>query len=207
MKKILKLIKKYQNDSISVELLHDLRVACRSKMSILNHNSKYDESLKLILKNSNEIRDCDVLIEKCKYIEVIHYLHTKKEKNIKKFLSFLDGFKSNIVDLKVKNSIVSKQKCLKYLEVDFLSINDKELHKVRIFVKQCRYVFSENNEEKKLVKYLKNIQTFLGESRDYYNCIKLIKKFDLDFSEEEKKKLEFIKIANDERIKLLKEFK
>jgi CHAD domain-containing protein len=205
MKKILNLIEKYQNNSSDVDILHDLRVACRTKLSILNHNSKDDLGLKLLIKNSNKIRDCDVLIEKCEYIEILKYLHKKREKAVIKFIQFLDDFKSEVIDIENKEHLISKKKCLKSLKLDFLSISDEELHKIRIFIKRCRYVFSENREEEKLTHSLKEMQTFIGESRDYYNCIKLMKKFKLDFSKEKNKKLELIKNANEVRIKFLKE--
>jgi hypothetical protein len=37
MKKIFNLIEKYKNNSNDVDILHNLRIACRSKLSVLNH--------------------------------------------------------------------------------------------------------------------------------------------------------------------------
>jgi CHAD domain-containing protein len=103
--------------------------------------------------------------------------------------------------------IISKQKCLEKLQNDFLSLSDKKLHKIRIFIKRCRYVFSEDKKEKELVEFLKKLQKLLGEARDYYNCIKLMKKFELDSKKEENKKLKLIKKANEIRIDFLKKKK
>jgi CHAD domain-containing protein len=203
MKKILSLIEKFKKDR-DVDTLHDLRVACRSKLSVLNHNAKDDLGLKLLIKKSNKIRDYDVLIEKCEDLEILKYLHKHREEEVVKFIEFLEEFKSKIINIKNNKYLVSKKKCLKILQKNFLSMSDKKLHKIRIFIKRCRYVFSESKKEEKLVNFLKKMQKLLGEARDYYNCIKLMKKFGLDTTKEENKKLELVKKANEIRIEFFK---
>ena len=64
------------------------------------------------------------------------------------------------------------------------------MHKIRILIKKCRYSFN--------LESLKQIQTYLGEAHDYYNCIKLKKRFKLKYKKEEKLKLKFIKKAQKE---------
>jgi CHAD domain-containing protein len=180
MKKIINLINKLKKNRDDLELLHDLRIACRSKLSVLNHKKEDDLGLKLLIKKSNKIRDYDVLMQKCKDKKILKYLKEKRKKEVEKFIKFLNSFKTQRVKFINKEYVVSKKKCLKKLEKDFLYLSDRELHKIRIFIKRCRYVFEKSKKNKKLVEVLKKLQTLLGESRDYYNCIKLMKKFNLN---------------------------
>lgn len=191
-----KLIKKYIKKD-DPEILHDLRVESRRKLSKLALEGKTDLGLKALLKNSSKLRDTDVLIDICKSKKVKKYLKQKHKKLRKKIIKFLKNFESKIIKKDEKKDEISIQKCKKILNESFLNKDDKNLHKIRIEVKKCRYTNPE------FENYLKKIQDYLGKAHDYYNCEKLLKKFDLKTNKAVKKKYKFIKKAEKERIKFL----
>jgi CHAD domain-containing protein len=82
------------------------------------------------------------------------------------------------------------------LNESFLGKNEKELHKIRIMVKKCRY--SENLEN------LKPLQDALGKMHDYYNCERLLIKLKQNPKKAIKKKQKWLKKAEKIRINLTK---
>jgi len=185
MEELKKLIEKYGKKD-SPKILHNLRVAARKELSRLEKEGKSDLGLKAILKNSSKLRDTDVLIDICKSRKIRKFLKNKHEKLRKKFLKFLDNFKSEIVDIEAEKK-VSLENCIKLLSESFLDKADKTLHKIRIEVKRCRYTYPEYED------ILKLIQDNLGKAHDYYNCEKLRKKFNKDIEKVVKKKKKYIK--------------
>jgi CHAD domain-containing protein len=177
------LIKKYLQTQDS-ELLHKIRVLARKQLSKLQQKKKTDISLKQLLKLSSKIRDADVLIQKCKNNKIKTYLIKQKNEEIVEFLKFLNSFSPKI---RYSNKSISIKKCKQICSKNFLKMDDRELHKIRILVKKCRY--SLNDERLKL------LQTYLGEAHDYYNCIQLKKRFKLKHKKEDKLKKRFIKKA------------
>ena len=155
-----------------------------------------DVGLKKLLKKSSKLRDSDVLLYICKNKKIKKYLKKKHKKLREKFIKFLKGYKSKIVSLNKTKEEISIDRCRKILSESFLNKNDKELHKIRIEVKKCRY--TSQNE-----KILKKIQDYLGLAHDYYNCEKLLNKFGLNTKKAIKKKQKFIKKAEKSRIKFL----
>ena len=191
---IKKLIKQYLKKR-EAEILHDIRVLARRKLAKLEQKNKTDLYLKQLMKLSSKTRDIDVLNEKCSNKKVVNYLEKIRKKEQKNLFKFLKSYKSQIVHKKMDKT-VSKNSCLKVCKINLLKLNDKELHKIRILIKKCRYSFNLEN--------LKQIQTDLGEAHDYYNCIKLKKRFNLKYKKEEKLKLKFIHKAQKEVKKICK---
>jgi len=185
MKKIKKLIKLYFKHRDSEEL-HKLRVEARRELAKLEKVGKVDENLKKILKLSSAVRDADVLLEKCSNKKVQNYLIKKRKKAEKKLLKFLHQFNPDRREIKETEKNFSYKECQEACKKKFLQLSDKELHKTRIVIKKCRYSFDEK---------FKPIQIYLGEAHDYYNCIKLKKKFNLNYKKESKKKRKFVKKA------------
>ena len=190
LEKIKKLSKKYKKENNS-EILHDLRVEARRVLSKLEKEGLVDKGLKQLLKQSSKLRDMDVMLEICKSKKIRKYLKRKKEKLRKKFLKFLKSFKSEIVPLQKEK--IDKKMCEDVLKRSFLKKDDKELHKIRVIIKKCRYAYD---------MPLKNIQDYLGKAHDYYNCEVLHLKFHKNPKKIVKKKLKFIKKAEKERLKL-----
>ncbi|WP_024788367.1 CHAD domain-containing protein [Lebetimonas sp. JH369] len=184
---IKKLIDKYKK-SDSAKILHKLRVEARKALSKLQKEGKTDTGLENLLKNSSKLRDTDVLIKICKGKKIQKFLKRKHEKLRKKFLEFLDNFKSEIKPIE-KEKEISIEKCLQILNETFLDKDDKTLHKIRIEIKKCRYTHPEYED------VLKLIQDNLGKAHDYYNCEKLRKKFNKDTGKVVKKKNKYIKKA------------
>jgi len=196
-KKISDLIKSYVKVDRE-KTLHDLRVLCRRKLSILEKYGYVDVGLKGILKNSSKLRDTDVLMKICKSKKIKKYLKEKHKKLRKKFIKYLKTeFKRKIVPITKKD----KQEfidCKRVLSTSFTDKDDKTLHKIRILIKKCRYT------NPQLEKELKKIQDYLGLAHDYYNCERLRLKFNLDTKKTISKKKKYIKLAEKERKKLLK---
>jgi CHAD domain-containing protein len=186
-----KLIKKYFKKD-DADLLHDIRVMARRKLSILEKEGKTDLGLKELLKRSSKLRDTDVLLEICKDKKIKKYLKKKHKKLRKKFLKFLKGFKSQVVPLEERRDF----NCDEIFNTSFLNKDDKTLHKLRILVKKCRYT-NPNLEDK-----LKKIQDLLGKAHDYYNCEKLMRKFGKDPAKIIRKKQKYIKKAEEVRLTL-----
>ena len=191
-----KLINKYIKKD-DPNILHDLRVKARRRLSNLAIKGKYDKGLQSILKNSSKLRDSDVLLEICKNKKVKKYLKKKHKKLRDKFIKFLKSFKNEIVENLEKKEEISLNKCKEILSESFLDKDDKSLHKIRIEVKKCRYT------NPKYEKFLKKIQDNLGKVHDYYNCEKLLDKFKLNTDKEVKKKQKFIQKAEKARLNFL----
>ncbi|GAX88235.1 conserved hypothetical protein [Lebetimonas natsushimae] len=182
-----KLIEKYKKKE-KPEILHKLRVNARKELSKLQKEGKTDIGLENLLKNSSKLRDSDVLMNICESKKIKKFLKKRHKKLRKKFLKFLDGFKSEIINIEPEKK-VDIQNCLKILSDSFLDKDDKTLHKIRIEVKKCRYTHPEYED------VLKLIQDNLGKAHDYYNCEKLRKKFNKNSDKVIKKKKKFIKKA------------
>jgi len=177
--------------------LHKLRIKARRELSVLENRRKTDLGLVNLLKNSSKLRDTDVLLKICKNKKIKKHLKKRRKKLLKKFLNFLKNFKREIILYEKEEIKVDIRKCKEVLTESFINKDDKTLHKIRIFVKRCRYNFSE------YAKDLKKIQDALGLAHDYYKCEKLLKKFGLDYKKVLNKKIKFIKKAEKKRIKTL----
>ena len=187
----MKLLKKYIKKD-SPKVLHDLRVFARRELAKLEINGKTDLGLRALLKKSSKLRDTDVLVKICKDRNIKKYLKKKHKKLRKKFIKFLKNFKREIVDYKI-----SSINCKDVLNQSFIDKDDKTLHKIRIAIKKCRYT-NPKYEDK-----LKILQDLLGKAHDYYNCEKLMRKFNLNPKKIIKKKKKLIKKAEKKRLKLL----
>jgi len=177
--------------------LHKLRIKARRELSVLENRGKTDLGLVNLLKNSSKLRDTDVLLKICKNKKIKKLLKKRRKKLLKKFLNFLKNFKREIIPYEKEEIKVDIKKCKEVLTESFLNKDDKTLHKIRIFVKRCRYNFPEYEKE------LKKIQNALGLAHDYYKCEKLLRKFGLDYKKALNKKIKFVKKAEKKRIKTL----
>lgn len=192
-----KLIKKYIKKD-NAEILHNLRVFTRKKLSLLALKNKSDTGLENLLKSSSKLRDTDVLLNICKKKKIKKHLQKKHKKLRKKFLKFLKNFKNKRVEKNIKNLSLNLNECLDFLNQSFLGKDDKTLHKIRIEVKKYRYTNSEYE------KYLKKIQDYLGLAHDYYKCEKLMKKFGFNPLKVILKKIKYITKAEKARKKFIK---
>ena len=190
MKKLIKIYLKTKNP----ETLHDIRVQARATLANLAQQNKTDLYLKKLLKISSKVRDIDVLKKICNSKKIIKYLTKVQKKEMKNLITYLNNYKSKIVYQKTKK--ISHKKCKKICKKNFLNKNDKQLHKIRIQIKKCRYAL-------KLEK-LKTLQTILGDIHDLYNCIKIKKEFHLSYKKEKKLKKRLILYANKKRKKICK---
>lgn len=191
-----KLIKKYIKKD-DVDILHNLRIYARKKLSKLSLEEKSDLGLVELLRNSSKLRDTDVGLKICKNKKAKKHLKKKHKKLRKQFIEFLKNFKSEIITKVLNENISDIKSCKNLLRETFINKTDKELHKIRLEVKKCRYTNA------KYEKYLKKIQDNLGKSHDYYKCEKLMTQFGLDVEKIIKKKLKFVKKAEKAREEFL----
>jgi CHAD domain-containing protein len=182
--KMQKLIKKYiKNPKPSV--LHKIRIKARKKLSVLEKNSKTDLALKELLKKSSKLRDTDVLLKICDNKKIKKILKQKRKKYLEKFIKYLKKFEEGKI-IPLEKQSFDFEYCKNLLKKTFLDKSDKELHELRIEIKKCRYTC------KKYEKEFKRLQDALGKIHDYYNCIKLLKKYNQDYSTIAIKKKELI---------------
>ena len=122
----------------------------------------------------------------------IKNLLKKSSKLRDEFIEFLKHFSYKKDNLPKKDDI-SIYECKKTLNKTFLNKDDKYLHKIRLKVKKCRYTNYE------FEKFLKVIQDNLGKAHDYYNCEKLLQKFNKNSKKITAKKMKYIKKAEKAR--------
>jgi len=189
-----RLIKQYIKKD-DPEILHDLRISARKMLSRLETEGKSDESLKKLLKKSSKLRDTDVLSTICKNKKAKKYLKKKHKKLRRKFIEFLKNFSLKTTTFSQKPTKYID--CGKILKESFLEKDDKELHKIRLQIKKCRYTQPEKE------KIYKKLQDALGKMHDFYNCEKLLKKLGENPKRAVKKKLKWIKRAEKARLKAL----
>jgi len=191
-----KLIKKYIKTS-SPKILHKLRIECRRNLSILQTKGLVDTGYQAILKASSKLRDIDVMLKICKDKEIRKILKKKRKKMNKNFIKVLKNIEFNQIPLEEKNININLKSCKELLKESFLQKDDKELHKIRLKIKACRYTNKEYEKE------FKNLQDALGKAHDYYKCYKLLLKYKKDVLNAYLKKKKFIKKAEEVRKELL----
>ena len=191
-----KLIKKYIKTS-SPKILHKLRIECRRNLSILQTKGLVDTGYQAILKASSKLRDIDVMLKICKDKEIRKILKKKRKKINKKFIKILKNIEFKQIPLEEKNINLSLKGCKELLKESFLEKDDKELHKIRLKIKACRYTNKEYEKE------FKKLQDALGKAHDYYKCYKLLLKYKKDVLNAYLKKKKFVKKAEEIRKELL----
>ncbi|NPA87505.1 MAG: CHAD domain-containing protein [Epsilonproteobacteria bacterium] len=192
----MELIKKYIKKQ-DAKTLHKLRISCRKKLAALQKKGLGEKGREQILKNSSKLRDTDVLLKICEDKKILKFLKRRRKKLNKTFLKTLKRIKFEKYRLKHHN-VIDKQSCKNVMSELFLAKSDKELHKLRIRIKNCRYAY------KKYEKEFKKIQKLLGKAHDYYKCEKLSKKFSSEVLKPYIKKRKFILKAEKARQKALK---
>ncbi|AZV46711.1 hypothetical protein C3L23_05320 [Nautilia sp. PV-1] len=192
MERIIKKYIKKQNE----KNLHNLRIECRKKLSFLLKDGLSDEGCEKILKKSSKLRDTDVMLKICKSKKIFKILKKRRKKLNKKFLKVLKTVKFN--EIKAEKPVKTDlDTCKEILKKSFLIKNDKQLHKLRLKIKACRYT------NKKYEKEFKKIQDMLGKAHDYYKCEKICKKMNKNFLYAYIKKRKFIIKAEKARKEIL----
>lgn len=212
LKKFRKYIEEFAlHSKRGIEEVHELRVNSRELHSLLSKKEPFYAKLKKVIKLSNKIRDMDVFLEEYlnflakKEITALDIkgikksLNKKREKSINrlhlylKFLSIPDSVKSE----SVVNTTVLKNKT-------FTKLNQKELHKYRIYIKKRLYLEKNSSaKDKKRIKTLTKIKDLLGTINDYYNGLKRLGSYRI------KHKLykEIKDVTKEENLKLLSKLK
>jgi len=190
-----KLIKKYLKKQ-DAKTLHSLRIECRKNLSFLQKEGLSDKGCEIILNKSSKLRDTDVMLKICKKKKIKKILKKRRKKLNKKFVKILKKIKFKKIPAKEKIKI-DLDSCRSFLKETFLNKSDKELHKLRLKVKACRYT------NKNYEKEFKKIQDALGKAHDFYKCEKLLKKFELDFLKAYIKKRKYIEKAEKARKEVL----
>ncbi|GAB6073683.1 CHAD domain-containing protein [Nautilia lithotrophica] len=190
-----KLIKKYLKKQ-DAKTLHSLRIECRRMLSFLQKEGHSNKGFETILSASSKLRDTDVMLKICKNRKIRKFLKKRRKKLNKKFIKILKKieFKKTTAKEKVKIDLFS---CKKLLKETFLNKNDKELHRLRLKIKACRYTNKDYEKE------FKKIQDALGKAHDYYKCEKLLKKFNISPLKAYLKKQKYIKKAEKARKEIL----
>ena len=186
-----KFIQKYIKKD-KAKILHKLRISARKELSVLEKEGFSDINIKNLLKKSSKLRDSDVLMKICKNKKIKKYLQKEHKKLRDEFIEFLKHFSYKKENLPKKDDI-SIYECKKTLNKKFLNKDDRYLHKIRLKVKKCRYTNYE------FEKFLKLIQDNLGKAHDYYNCEKLLQKFNKNSKKITSNKMKYIKKAEKAR--------
>jgi phosphohistidine phosphatase len=207
--KIDKFVSKKKQD---VQSVHSLRKDSRELLSLLDKENGFYPKLKKIIKLTNKIRDIDVFLKYYlnslpkKYITQLHLdkieLDTTKSRNKKllKLHTYLKSFKIP-KHLKLKDEQISLSPSLNH---EVPSLNQEELHKYRIEIKQRLYTelnFHPLNEQK--VKTLTSIKDILGTINDNFNGLESTGFYDID----EKLFEQIREYTESENLRLFQEFK
>jgi len=193
------------DDSQLVECLHNIRIAARKLIELMDPEVFAVLSLKKLIQASNKIRDLDVFLNEIlplfpkkwhsDFNELYLALKTKRGEMIHDFKLILtedwlsDSHSENdlLLDNKEKkHSDLSRHKMelkeiekrLKKLlkELKSIDIEDKHLHKIRLVSKRLHYQLARfYPQETKLIKTTKLLQKRLGNFHDLYQAIKLLK--------------------------------
>ncbi|WP_456480515.1 CHAD domain-containing protein [Nautilia sp.] len=190
-----KLIKKYIKKQ-DAKTLHSLRIECRRKLSFLQKEGLSDKGCETVLSSSSKLRDTDVMLKICKNRKIKNFLKKRRKKLNKKFIKTLKKIEFKEIPAKEKGKI-NLFSCKKLLKETFLNKNDKELHRLRLKIKACRYTNKDYEKE------FKKIQDALGKAHDYYKCEKLLKKFEFSPLSAYIKKQKQIKKAEKARKEIL----
>jgi len=179
-----KLIKNYIKKQ-TPKILHKLRIECRRRLSFLQKESLTNTGYEAILKFSSKLRDTDVMLKICENKKIRKFLKKRRKKLNKRFLKELKNihFETTKIENPIKTEITN---CKEILKDSFLGKSDKELHKLRLKIKVCRYTNKEYEKE------FKKLQDALGKAHDLYNCEKLSVKMDanyLNITNKKKKKI------------------
>jgi len=195
-----KLVKKYIKTS-SPKILHKLRIECRKNLSILQTKGLINTGYQTILKTSSKLRDIDVMLKICKDKEIRKILKKKRKKMNKKVIKTFKNIEFKQIQLEEEKINLDLKGCKELLKVSFLQKDDKELHKIRLKIKACRYTNKEYEKE------FKKLQDALGKAHDYYKCSKLLLKYKKDLLNADLKKKKFIEKAEEIRKELLSNYK
>lgn len=173
----------YLNHPEDVESLHQLRVQTRRVLAQLSSKSSTYRQLKSLIKQTNAIRDLDVML--CETIPslaasaqatlkengIIAALGVEKERLEEDFMDVLKDFDLSSIAVTPKPP---KKKKLAIIDLKKLGKGpgqqnvDERIHKFRLKAKRARYYIEHHlPNEKKRIKLLKKVQERLGKIHDY----------------------------------------
>ncbi len=164
-----------------IEDIHVLRTKSREFLSLISKENSAYNSIKKVVKLSNEIRDIDI------FITVFLKKFTKKHKNILEINTILKELKSlRNEHLEPLNSYIfslSLQKKQNWILCDnkeqniiqstqLHSLSQRELHTYRIYIKKTLYIYKNIYPFKKqTIENLTKIKDYLGAINDNLNAI------------------------------------
>lgn len=168
-----------------VEEVHELRVNSRELHSLVSKKEPFYAKLKKVIKLSNKIRDIDVFVEEYlrflakKEITALDITGIKKSVNKKREKS-INGLYSYLKSLSIPDSVKFESAVnISMIENKTLAkLNQKELHKYRIYIKKRLYLEKNSSaKDKKRIKTLTKIKDLLGTINDYYNGLKRLSSY------------------------------
>jgi len=179
LKKLLKLQQK-----ATVESIHKLRIHCRKMLSLIKSDDAFYLALKKIIKLTNKIRDLDVFLQEYidslpkEYQSQIDLKKIQKDvnKRRKKQISKLHTYINSLNVPKFIELENAHNNLLQNFNTDSLSLNQKQLHKYRIYIKTRLYIELNNTfADKEKIKLLTDIKDLLGTINDNFNALKRLK--------------------------------
>jgi len=205
------------NHNCNEKAIHQLRIASRELLSLLEKDSPLYQSIRSIIKKTNKIRDIDVFLSyflpliKRKNIQrnIIKQIQKsiveQRYKKIKKFLIVINRLDFSLEKFSLSHS---KEKIFqeeqKIVAIDALTLEQEALHDFRIAIKKRLYIYKNlHPHQMKTIKQLKKIKDELGYINDNYNGLALLKKY-LDKSFALHKINKIIKKRNEEHFKRIK---
>ncbi|WP_172959653.1 CHAD domain-containing protein [Thiomicrorhabdus aquaedulcis] len=192
--------------TVSIEKLHDLRVATRKWLAVMNPDDEMVASFKKIIQASNKVRDMDVFLweilptfpeswqadlvalqaglqdsraELNSQFKVL--LETELVDELvrakKRLVKHAHAFESAHGRHKMPFKEIEKRLKTAVKELKLLDLEDKQLHKIRLLIKRLRYQLEHfYPEEHKALALTETIQERLGLFHDQYQAMNLLDK-------------------------------
>lgn len=189
-------IRAYLDGDGDVEHLHQLRVQTRKALSHLDSQHPLYAPLKSLIKQSNTIRDLDVMLTETTML-LPHWLYLRLEEHhvlekLRLEKHVLEArFKQQLDQLNIDagfpdstthdTTAPTKPNPPTLPRLPKTLDKSQKLHKYRIKVKQTRYLLeSQHPKEKKRIRLLKKIQERLGKINDFHVLIDKLESLAID---------------------------
>jgi CHAD domain-containing protein len=190
----------------SVDALHDVRVATRKWLAVMNPDDEMVGSFKKIIQASNKVRDMDVfLLEilptfpldwqaelqalqtglRLSRAELNSQFKVLLETEIidelarakRRLAKNSQAFESEHGRHKMPLKEIEKRLKIAVKELRLLELEDKQLHKIRLLIKRLRYQLDQYYpDEHKALALTEAIQNRLGQFHDQYQAMNLLDK-------------------------------
>lgn len=190
-----------KTSSTDVEDIHELRKRTREVLSLVSKEESFYKELKKVIKLTNDIRDIDVfqtlflsklpkkLKHKIDLDDLSLSLEKTRQQDISRLLEYLTSlvFPPNVIfEIKQKEQLQD----IPFEKFD-PDLDQKELHKYRIYIKKLLYNYKNFlPKKKKVIRKLEEIKDHLGYINDNFNALKRLEHLEIEHLNDIKKYIE-----------------